>query len=135
MGTVRQLQRKEVAKSSFAFPREKCHDVTSSVLQLRSPRGSVFGDWPWTAMHRGATAVPVGVPYTDCQILAACKALPERGSEWCSPRGHGLVMLLLVFHIITSWTAWVIKGLILQFRGLTTFQIPASQKRRIIAYP
>ena len=86
-------------------------------------------------MHRGATAVPVGVPYTDCQILAACKALPERGSEWCSPRGHGLVMLLLVVHIITSWTARVIKGLTLQFCWLTTFQKPASQKRRRTAYP
>ena len=48
---------------------------------------------------------------------------------------HGFVILLLVFHIITSWTAWVIKGLILQFCGLTTFQIPASQKRRRTAYP
>ena len=47
---------------------------------------------------------------------------------------HGFVILLLVFHIITSCTARVIKGLILQFHGLTTFQILASQKRRTI-YP
>ena len=45
-------------------------------------------------------------------------------------RCHGFVILLLVFHIITSSTAQVIKGLILQFCGLTTFQIPDSQKRR-----
>ena len=32
---------------------------------------------------------------------------------------HGFVILLLVFHIITSRTALVIKGLILQFHGLT----------------
>ena len=37
------------------------------------------------------------------------------GEEW----SHGFVILLLVFHIITSCTAWVIKGLILQFCGLT----------------
>jgi len=37
------------------------------------------------------------------------------------PRCHDFVILLLVFHIITSCTAWLIKGLILQFRGLTTF--------------
>ena len=34
---------------------------------------------------------------------------------------HGFVILL--FHIITSHTAWVIKELMLQFHGLTTFQI------------
>ena len=45
------------------------------------------------------------------------------------------LFLLLVFHIITSCTAQVIKGLILQFRGLATFQIPASQKRRRTMYP
>ena len=43
--------------------------------------------------------------------------------------------MLLAFHIITAWTAWAIKALILQFCGLTTFQIPASQKRRRTAYP
>jgi len=43
--------------------------------------------------------------------------------------------LLLVFHIITAWTARAIKALILQFCGLTTFQTPASQKRRRTAYP
>ena len=43
--------------------------------------------------------------------------------------------MILVFHIITSCTTWVIKGLILQFHGLTTFQIPASQKRRRTTYP
>ena len=47
---------------------------------------------------------------------------------------HGFVILLLVFHIITSWTACVLKELIFQFRGLTTFQIPAPQKRRT-TYP
>ena len=47
---------------------------------------------------------------------------------------HGFVILLLVFHIITSCTARVLKELILQFHGLTTFQILASQKRRSI-YP
>ena len=41
----------------------------------------------------------------------------------------------MVFHIITSCTVWVIKGLILQFCGLTTFHIPASQKRRRTTYP
>jgi len=50
------------------------------------------------------------------------------------PRCHGFVILLLVFHIKTSCTARVIKELILQFRGLTTCQIPASQKRRT-TYP
>ena len=40
-------------------------------------------------------------------------------------RCHGFLILLLAFHIITSWTAWVLKEVILQFRGLTTFQIPA----------
>ena len=48
---------------------------------------------------------------------------------------HGFVILLLVFHIITSCTAQVIKELILQFHGLITFQIPASQKRRRTTYP
>ena len=41
----------------------------------------------------------------------------------------------MVFHIITAWRARVNKGLVLQVRGLTTFQIPASQKRRRTAYP
>ena len=48
---------------------------------------------------------------------------------------HGFVILLLVFHIITSWTVCVLKELIFQFRGLTTFQIPAPQKRRRTTYP
>jgi len=47
---------------------------------------------------------------------------------------HSFVMFLLVFHIITSCTAQINKGLILWFRGLATFQIPVSQKRRT-AYP
>ena len=47
---------------------------------------------------------------------------------------HGFVILLLVFHIIMSCKAQVIKDLILQFHGLTTFRIPASQKRRT-TYP
>ena len=47
---------------------------------------------------------------------------------------HGFVILLLVFHIIASHTARVIKRLILQFHGLTTFQILAPQKRRT-TYP
>ena len=47
---------------------------------------------------------------------------------------HGFVILLLVFHIITSWTVCVLKELIFQFRGLTTFQIPSPQKRRT-TYP
>ena len=41
----------------------------------------------------------------------------------------------MVFYIITAWRARVIKGLVVQVRGLTTFQIPASQKRRRTAYP
>ena len=45
------------------------------------------------------------------------------------------LFLLLVFHIITSCTARVPKELILQFCGLTTFQILASQKRRRTTYP
>ena len=48
---------------------------------------------------------------------------------------HGFVILLLVFHILTSWTVCVLKELIFQFRGLTTFQIPAPQKRRRTTYP
>jgi len=48
---------------------------------------------------------------------------------------HGFVILLLVFRIITSRTARVIKELILQFHGLTTFHILASQKRRRTTYP
>ena len=47
----------------------------------------------------------------------------------------GFVILLLVFHIITSWTVRVLKELILQFHGLTTFQILASPKRRRTTYP
>jgi len=41
----------------------------------------------------------------------------------------------MVFHIIISREVWVIKELILQFYRLTTFQIPASQKRRKTTYP
>jgi len=48
---------------------------------------------------------------------------------------HDIVILLLVFHIITTCTAQVIKELILQFHGLTTFWIPGSQKRRRTTYP
>ena len=48
---------------------------------------------------------------------------------------HGFVIFLLVFHIITSWTVRVLKELIFQFHGLTTFQIPAPQKRRRTTYP
>ena len=48
---------------------------------------------------------------------------------------HGFVILLLVFHIITSCTARVLEELILQFCGLTTFRIPASQKRRRTTNP
>jgi len=50
------------------------------------------------------------------------------------PNCHDFVILLLVFHIITSCTAQVIKGLILQFCGLATYQISASQKRRRTTY-
>ena len=49
--------------------------------------------------------------------------------------GRSVVCLLLVFHIITSCTARILKELILQFCGLTTFQILASQKRRRTTYP
>ena len=49
--------------------------------------------------------------------------------------GHGFVILLFVFHIITSCTAQVLKELIVQFHGLTTFQILVSQKRRRTTYP
>lgn len=43
--------------------------------------------------------------------------------------GHGFVILLFVFHIITSCTAQVLKELIVQFHGLTNFQISGSQRR------
>ena len=65
----------------------------------------------------------------ESEHLQHCKSLMQATGQ-C----HGFVILLLVFHIITSCTARVIKGLILQFCGLTTFQIPASQKRRT-TYP
>ena len=43
--------------------------------------------------------------------------------------------MLSIFHIIISCKAQVIKELILQFCGLTAFQIPGSQKRRRTTYP
>ena len=46
---------------------------------------------------------------------------------------HSFIILLSVFHIITSCTAGVIEELILQFRGLITFWIPGSQKKHYVS--
>ena len=59
----------------------------------------------------------------------------NRGKKDVAKSGRSVICLLLLFHIITSCTARVPKELILQFCGLTTFQILASQKRRRTTYP